>query len=214
MWIKKIKQICINGLWKRNSTCVQLLGLCPVLAITTNFVNAVGLGISTTIILICTNSMISLIRKFIPHMIRIPIYIIVISSFVSMIDMFIHAFLCDLYSSLGVFIPLIVTNCIVLGQAEMVASRNKIFYSLMDGLFTGIGLTISMIVLGSIREIIGHGTIFYGIFHLFKFMSPNDYIKIIDVDYTMLVACFPAGAFIILALILALKSTIDRMIVS
>ncbi|CAL4319306.1 Ion-translocating oxidoreductase complex subunit E [Buchnera aphidicola (Eriosoma grossulariae)] len=211
MFIKnEIKKKITHLIWENNSTLVQLLGLCPVLAITTNFVNSISLGIATTIVLIFTNFFIALFKKYIPYSIRIPIYIIVISSVVSIIDMLVHAYLFNLYSSLGVFIPLIVTNCIVVSRAELIASRYSILYSCMDGFFTGIGLTVSMIILGSIREIIGHGTLFYGMNFLFHFLKKSNYIEFFKIDYSMLMVCFPAGAFMILAFIIVFKSIFSK----
>lgn len=189
-------KIMINGLWKQNSTLVQCLGLCPVLAVTSTAINALSLGITTTIVLICTNISISCMREYIPINIRIPIYMMIVSSVVSAIEMLLHAYAFKIYNELGIFIPLIVTNCIVVGRAEMVAIKKSFIISLFDGLFIGLGSTIAMFILGSIREIIGKGTIF------------ND-IHIINDRFVVLLMIFPSGAFMVLAIMIAVKSWIN-----
>ncbi|XRX42528.1 MAG: electron transport complex subunit RsxE [Buchnera aphidicola (Eriosoma harunire)] len=210
MSINKVRNHCIDSLWTNNSVLVQLIGLCPVLAVTTSFVNAISLGLATTIVLVLSNSIISILRNYIFHNIRIPIYVIIISSIVSIVEMLIHAYSFDLYSSLGIFIPLIITNCIVLGRVELVASKTNILISFLDGLFTGVGLTLSMIFLGIIREIIGHGTIFYGINHVFHVLGDDSYLRLIAPENTMLLFCIPPGSFILLACMLILKSFLEK----
>ena len=148
------------GLIKDNPTFVQVLGMCPTLAVTTSAVNAMGMGLSTTAVLICSNLAISLIRNFIPAKIRIPSYIVVIASFVTVIEFLLKAYVPSLYSSLGLFIPLIVVNCIILGRAEAYASKNKPIASMFDGLGMGLGFTCSLTVIGCIREVLGVGTLF------------------------------------------------------
>ena len=145
---------------KDNPTFVQVLGMCPTLAVTTSAVNAMGMGLSTTAVLICSNLAISLIRNFIPAKIRIPSYIVVIASFVTVIEFLLKAYVPSLYSSLGLFIPLIVVNCIILGRAEAYASKNKPIASMFDGLGMGLGFTCSLTVIGCIREVLGVGTLF------------------------------------------------------
>lgn len=147
------------GIIKDNPTFVQVLGMCPTLAVTTSVVNSIGMGLSTTAVLICSNVVISLIRKVIPSKIRIPAYIVVIASFVTVVEFLLKAYQPELNKSLGAFIPLIVVNCIILGRAEAYASKNNPLSSLFDGLGMGLGFTISLTVIGCIREILGSGTL-------------------------------------------------------
>ena len=160
--MSEAKELLIGGLWKNNSSLVQLLGLCPLLAVTSTATNALGLGLATTLVLTLTNSAISLSRRWMPSEIRIPIYVMIIASVVSCVQQLINAYAHGLYQSLGIFIPLIVTNCIVVGRAEAVASRSNVGLSALDGFAIGMGATCAMVTLGSIREIIGNGTIFNG----------------------------------------------------
>lgn len=148
------------GIIKDNPTFVQVLGMCPTLAVTTSAINAIGMGLSTTAVLICSNFAISLIRNFIPAKIRIPSYIVVIASFVTVVEFLLKAYLPSLYSSLGLFIPLIVVNCIILGRAEAYASKHKPLGAVCDGLGMGLGFTCSLTVIGCIRELLGVGTLF------------------------------------------------------
>lgn len=148
------------GIIKDNPIFVQVLGMCPTLAVTTSAINAIGMGLSTTAVLICSNFVISLIRNFIPSKIRIPAFIVVIASFVTVVEFLLKAYVPSLYSSLGLFIPLIVVNCIILGRAEAYASKNKSIASVFDGLGMGLGFTVSLTVIGCIRELLGVGTVF------------------------------------------------------
>lgn len=148
------------GIIKDNPTFVQVLGMCPTLAVTTSAINAIGMGLSTTAVLICSNFAISLIRNVIPSKIRIPAFIVVIASFVTVVEFLLKAYVPSLYSSLGLFIPLIVVNCIILGRAEAYASKNRPIASMFDGLGMGLGFTASLTVIGCIRELLGVGTMF------------------------------------------------------
>lgn len=195
-------------LWFNNSALVQLLGLCPVLAMTTNVVNAIGLGVSTTLILTITNIIVSIFKHAIPKNIRIPIFMLIISSTVTCIEMILHAYQFHLYKSLGVFIPLIVTNCIVIGRAESIAYKNSVLVSFFDGLFIGLGLTLTMFFIGSIREILGHGTFFFGINKIFNIFSENHYIQIFNKNIIIL-AISPPGGFLVLGFLIALKNYLD-----
>ncbi|VFP88014.1 electron transport complex subunit E [Candidatus Erwinia haradaeae] len=210
--MNKANNIIKDGLWKNNSALVQLLGLCPLLAVTSNATNALGLGIATTIVLFLTNSTISISRHWIPYEIRIPIYVIIIAAVVSCIEMLINAYAYDLYQSLGIFIPLIVTNCIVVGRAEMIASKNNVFLSALDGIVIGLGATSVMLFLGSMREIIGNGTIFNDVDHLLGLWAKSIKIEIIHFDWPLLLAILPPGAFIGLGLSLALKYFIEKQL--
>lgn len=151
-------KVFLNGLLKENPSLVLLLGMCPTLAVTTGVSNAIGMGLSATAVLICSNFVISLLRKFIPSKIRIAGYIVIIASFVTVVQMFLQAYVPSLYDSLGLFIPLIVVNCIILGRAEAFASKNNIFLSALDGLGMGLGFTLSLTLIATIREILGNGT--------------------------------------------------------
>ena len=150
----------INGIIKENPTFVLMLGMCPTLAITTSAINGIGMGLTTTVILAASNLMISLLRKFIPDSVRMPAYIVVVASFVTIVQMLLQGFIPFLYSSLGIYIPLIVVNCIILGRAEAYASKNKPIPSLFDGIGMGLGFTLSITCIGAVRELIGAGTIF------------------------------------------------------
>ncbi len=148
-----------KGIFKENPTFVLLLGLCPTLGVTTMVSNAIGMGFSVLFVLTCSNIMISLLRKVIPDSVRIPSYIVIIASFVTIIEMILHAFAPDVYTALGVFLPLIVVNCIILGRAEAFASKNTVFDSILDGIGMGIGFTLALILIATIREVFGSGTI-------------------------------------------------------
>ncbi|VFP82052.1 electron transport complex subunit E [Candidatus Erwinia haradaeae] len=210
--MNKVTQLVINGLWKKNSACVQLLGLCPLLAVTSTATNALGLGLTTTLVLTCTNSLISLFRRWITTEIRIPVYVIIIAAIVSCMEMLIQAYSYNLYQSLGIFIPLIVTNCIVVGRAEAIASKKDVIYSAIDGMSIGLGATSVMVVLGSIREIISNGTIFDNADQLLGSWAKIIRIQVIHFDWPMLLAMLPPGAFIGLGILLAAKHVIDQQI--
>ena len=153
-------ELLINGIIKENPTFVLMLGMCPTLAITTSAINGIGMGLTTTVILAASNLMISLLRNFIPDSVRMPAYIVVVASFVTIVQMLLQGFIPFLYSSLGIYIPLIVVNCIILGRAEAYASKNKPIPSLFDGIGMGLGFTLSITCIGAVRELIGAGTIF------------------------------------------------------
>jgi len=208
--MSEAKTLLIGGLWKNNSALVQLLGLCPLLAVTSTATNALGLGLATTLVLTLTNSGISLSRRWVPSEIRIPIYVMIIAAVVSCVQMLINAFAYGLYQSLGIFIPLIVTNCIVVGRAEAVASKSSVPLSALDGAAIGLGATSVMVVLGSIREIIGNGTIFNGADQLLGPWAKAMRIEVIHFDSPMLLAMLPPGAFIGLGMLLAAKYLIDN----
>jgi electron transport complex protein RnfE len=149
-----------KGFFKENATYVQVLGMCPTLAVTTNAINGFGMGLAATVVLTMSNVAISSIRKGVPSKIRIPVFITLIATFVTIVDLLMHAFMYDLWKALGIFIPLIVVNCIIMGRAEAYASKNDVLNSMLDGLGVGLGFTGSLVLLGSIREILGNGTIF------------------------------------------------------
>ena len=155
-----MKKTFLNGIFKENPTFVQFIGMCPTLAVTTEAINGVGMGLSTAAVLICSNVFISLLRKFIPEKVRIAAYVVVIASFVTIVEMLMKAYLPSLTSSLGLYIPLIVVNCIILGRAEAFASKNTVGKSALEGLGMGLGFTCALVIIGSIREILGAGSIF------------------------------------------------------
>ncbi|MDG6301696.1 electron transport complex subunit E [Glaesserella parasuis] len=204
------KNLFTQGVWSNNSTLVQLLGLCPLLAVSNNVTNALGLGLATLLVLTITNTIISLFRKVIPHDIRIPIYVMIIATAVTTIQLLMNAFAFPVYQSLGIFVPLIVTNCIVIGRAEAFASKNSIAHSAFDGFAMGLGMTLSLVVLGAIREIIGNGTLFDGLDLLPGSWAKALRMDLLHLDSGLLLAILPPGAFIGLGLILAVKNIIDR----
>lgn len=189
--------ILSKGFLKENPVFVMLLGMCPTLGTTTSAENGMGMGLATMFVLVMSNIFISLLKNIIPDKVRIPAYIVVIATFVTVIDLSMHAYLPDLYKSLGLFIPLIVVNCIVLGRAEAFASKNNVFDSAIDGLGMGLGFTLALTILGSIREILGSGKIFGINLHIF----PGD---------GMLVFILAPGAFIALGYIIALKNKLTK----
>lgn len=206
MW----KEIFTQGIWKNNPAVVQLLGLCPLLAVSSTATNALGLGLATMLVLTCTNTVISLFRKYIPNEIRIPIYVMIIATTVTVVQLLMNAYTYTLYQSLGVFIPLIVTNCIVIGRAEAFASKNSLLHSVWDGFSMGLGMALSLTVLGALREIIGQGTVFDGIENLFGEQAQFLTLHIYHTDSSFLLFILPPGAFIGLGLLLAIKNRIDK----
>ena len=204
------KNLFTQGVWSNNSTLVQLLGLCPLLAVSNNVTNALGLGLATLLVLTVTNTIVSLFRKVIPHDIRIPIYVMIIATAVTTIQLLMNAFAFPVYQSLGIFVPLIVTNCIVIGRAEAFASKNSVAHSAFDGFAMGLGMTLSLVVLGAMREIIGNGTLFDGLDLLLGSWAKSLRMDLLHLDSGLLLAILPPGAFIGLGLILAVKNIIDR----
>lgn len=204
------KNLFTQGVWTNNSTLVQLLGLCPLLAVSNNVTNALGLGLATLLVLTITNTIISLFRKVIPHDIRIPIYVMIIATAVTTIQLLMNAFAFPVYQSLGIFVPLIVTNCIVIGRAEAFASKNSVAHSAFDGFAMGLGMTLSLVVLGAMREIIGNGTLFDGLDLLLGSWAKSLRMDLLHLDSGLLLAILPPGAFIGLGFILAVKNIIDR----
>ncbi len=192
-----IRQQCKEGILTKNPVLVQLLGMCSSLAITTSLFNGLGMGLSVTIILICSNVMISALRKVIPSNIRIAAYIVIIAGFVTMVDLLLQAFLPDLSENLGVFIPLIVVNCIILGRAEAFASKNGVLASAFDGLFMGIGYTLAITAMSIVRELLGSGTFGGGI------LNGGEGIRIIPEGYPAMLLIMPVGGFLMLGCLIA-----------
>ena len=192
-----IKKQFEEGLLSKNPVLVQLLGMCSTLAITTSLFNGIGMGISVTIILICSNVLISALRKVIPNEIRIAAYVVIIAGFVTIVDLVLQAFLPELSESLGVFIPLIVVNCIILGRAEAFASKNGVLASALDGLFQGFGYTVALVIMCVIRELLGSGTFGGGI------LNGGEGIVIIPEGYPAMQMVMPVGGFLTLGFVIA-----------
>jgi len=204
-----IREIVVNGLWDNNTALVQLLGLCPLLAVTSSMINGLGLGIATTFVLVGSNLTVSLIRNHIPKEIRIPVFVLLIASFVSNIQLMMNAFTYELYLVLGIFIPLIVTNCMIIGRAEAFASKNRIWPSFIDGLAQGIGFTLVLVILGAMREFIGQGTLFDGAHLLFGEWAKGLTLHFYITEQKFLFALLPPGAFIGLGMLIAIKNRIQ-----
>ena len=192
-----LKKQFIEGLLTKNPVTVQLLGMCSVLAITTSLFNGIGMGLSVTIILTCSNILISALRKVIPSQIRIAAYIVIIATFVTVVDLALKAFIPELSASLGVFIPLIVVNCIILGRAEGFASKNGVLASAVDGICQGIGYTIALCLMCIIRELLGSGTFGGGL------LNGGEGIRIIPAQFPAMQMVMPVGGFLVLGFIIA-----------
>ena len=203
------QKIAIDGLWRNNTATVQLLGLCPLLACSGSVVNGLGLGLATTLALVTSNAAVSLLRHHIPDTIRIPIFVMIIAAFVSCIELFMHAFTYQLYQILGIFIPLIVTNCALLGRAEAFASKNNTAAAAFDGLMIGVGFTLVLVLLGAMRELLGNGTLFANMHLLFGDMA-KDWTLSIPNYKKFLFFILPPSAFLCLGLIIAGKNIIDE----
>ena len=193
-----VKEQLKEGLATKNPVLVQLLGMCSTLAITTSLFNGIGMGVCVTVILICCNVVISLLRRIIPQKIRIAAYVVIIAGFVTIVDLCVQAFLPALSESLGVFIPLIVVNCIILGRAEAFASRNTIGASALDGIFQGLGYTLVLIAMCIIRELLGAGTFGAGL------LNGGEGIRIFPAEYGAMLMIMPFGGFITLGFLIAL----------
>lgn len=199
-----------NGLWKNNPALVQLLGLCPLLAVTGTVVNALGLGLATMMVLVCSNTAVSMIRNFVPESVRLPAFVMIIASLVTCAELLMQAFTYELYEILGIFIPLIVTNCAILGRADAYACKNPVLPAATDGLMMGLGFTVVLILLGAMREMIGQGTLFSGMNLIFGEMAVSWKIVLIDNYSNFLFAILPPGAFVGMGLIIAVKNIIDQ----
>lgn len=208
--MSQYRDIIYQGLWKNNPGLVQVLGLCPLLAVSATITNALGLGLATTLVLIASNITISLIREYVPKEIRIPIFVMIIASFVTSVQLLMNAYVYELYQSLGIFIPLIVTNCIIIGRAEAFASRNKVLPSAVDGLSMGLGFTSVLVTLGALREVLGQGTLFDGLELLLGEWASVLRIEVFHADTSFLLAILAPGAFIGMGFLMALKYVIDE----
>lgn len=191
---KELKKVLLNGIITENPTFVLMLGMCPTLATTTSFINAIGMGLSTTVVLVFSNLIISILRNYIPEKIRIPSFIVIVASLVTIVQLLIEAYFNDIYKALGIYIPLIVVNCIILGRAEAFASKNNALASLIDGLGMGLGFTIGLCSLGILRELLGSGSILG--------------YTIIPEAYHISMFVLAPGAFLVLAFLVAIQNKI------
>lgn len=203
-------KIIKDGLWSNNVALVQLLGLCPLLAVTGSFINGLGLGLATMMTLVLSNTCVSLIRHWTRPEVRIPIFVLIIASIVTSIELAMNAWFHELYLVLGIFIPLIVTNCSIIARAESYASRNPVLDSALDGFMMGLGFLLVLITLGSLREIIGQGTLFANAHLMFGEAARSFELSSAEHYRGFLLAVLPPGAFIGLGLLIALKNGIDR----
>ena len=209
MTSREFKDIFYNGVWKQNTGVVQLLGLCPLLAISNSVVNALSLGLATTLVMALSGSAVAAIREIIPNEARIPVYVLIIAVLVTIVQFLMNAYVYSLYLVLGIFIPLIVTNCIVLARAEAFASKNGIRASALDGIAMGLGLTAVLTILGGVREILGHGTLLSGIDMVFGEAAKSWVITVVPNYHGFLLAILPPGAFIALGMLIAGKNWLN-----
>ena len=207
--MNEFKQLSWQGLWKNNPALVQLLGLCPLLATTATLINGLGLGLATTLVLIGSNTTVSLIRNLVPNEIRIPIFVMIIAAFVTVVQLLMNAYTFTLYQALGIFIPLIVTNCAIIGRAEAYASKNPVGLAAFDGLMMGVGFTLILVVLGGMREMLGYGTLFAGANLLLGDWATSLKMTLFETDSPFLLAILPPGAFLGMGLLIALKNVLD-----
>ncbi|AJQ95909.1 electron transport complex subunit E [Gynuella sunshinyii] len=203
------RQIIKNGLWNNNPALVQLLGLCPLLAVSASVVNALGLGIATTVVMVGSNTAVSIIRNHVDDAVRLPAFVMIIASFTTAAELLMQAFTYELYHILGIFIPLIVTNCNILGRADGFARKHGVIPSLLDGLMMGLGFMLVLVLLGAIREIIGQGIIFSNMQLLFGPVAKDWQITVFSNYPQFLFAILPPGAFVALGLIIAAKNAMD-----
>jgi len=208
------KNIAQQGLWGNNAALVQILGLCPLLGVSNTVINGLGLGLATTLTLVASNMAVSIIRHWVRAEIRIPVFVMIIASVVTVIELTMDAYFHDLYKILGIFIPLIVTNCAIIARAEAFASKNPVMPSMLDGLFMGLGFTAVLVVLGAMRELIGFGTLFQQAHLMFGAGTEWLQITVIENYRGFLLAILPPGAFIGLGFILAFKNVIDKKLES
>ena len=204
------REIIANGLWNNNQALVALLGLCPLLAVSNTLVNGLGLGLATTLVLVSSNATISFIRNWVRQEVRLPVFVLVIASFVTAVELAMNAWFHDLHKILGIFIPLIVTNCTIVGRAEAFASRNPVPQSMLDGLSMGMGFTLVLMTLGGLREFIGQGTILSGAHLMFGEAARGLSFSMGGDFHGLILAILPPGAFFGLGLLIALKHVIDK----
>lgn len=206
------RDVIVNGLWKQNAGLVQFLGLCPLLAISTNLVNGFSLGLATALVTAITGAAVAVVRNWVPHEIRNPVFILIIAAVVTVVDLLLNAWVHSFYVVMGIFIPLITTNCIVLARAEAFASKNTVAHSALDGFMMGFGLTLVLAVLGALRELVGKGTLFSGIeLVVGKELGERLVLQVLPADYPgFLLSLLPPGAFIGLGLLVALRNIVEE----
>ncbi len=209
---QSFRPIAENGLWKNNAALVQILGLCPMLAVTGTVVNALGLGLATMVVLIGSNLAVSLIRNYVADSIRLPAFVMIIASLTTCAELLMQAYTYELYHVLGIFIPLIVTNCTILGRADAFARKNPVIPSILDGFFMSLGFLAVLLILGAIRELIGQGTLFTNMHLIFGETARTWELQVFPNYPDFLFAVLPPGAFIGLGLLIALKNAIDNQI--
>lgn len=210
--MSQYKDIAIQGLWKNNPGLVQLLGLCPLLAVTTTLTNAFGLGMGTLAVLLSSNIAVSLVRNHVPDEIRIPIFVMIIVCAVTVLELVMNAYAFGLYMALGIFIPLIGTNCAIIGRAEAFASKNPVLPSAFDAIMMGTGFILVLLVLGATREVLGQGTLFDGADQMFGDWAKVLRIEVFHSDNYFLLAMLPPGAFFCMGFLIALKNYIEQKI--
>lgn len=209
---KRYSELTADGLWHNNAGLVQLLGLCPLLGVSSSTVNALGLGIATILVLVCSNVSVSLIRSAVTDAIRLPAFVMIIASMTTCIELLMQAYTYELFLILGIFIPLIVTNCIILGRADAFASKNPVLPSAVDGFMMGAGFALVLLVLGMLRELVGQGTLFANM-HLLLGPVAANWTWVVFPDYKeVLFVILPPGAFLFMGLLIALKNVIDSQI--
>lgn len=207
------QEITQKGLWGNNPALVQLLGLCPLLAVSGSVVNGLGLGLATLLVLTSSNTIVSLIRTKVSDAVRLPAFVMIIASLTTCIELLMKAFTYELYQILGIFIPLIVTNCAVLGRADAFASKNRLLPSIVDGFTMGLGFALVLVVIGAIRELLGNGTLFVDMHLLFGDIARDWTLNVFGSNYPgFLLAVLPPGAFIVTGFLIALKNLIDSEI--
>lgn len=207
-----ISEVTKNGLWTNNPALVQLLGLCPLLAVTGTVVNALGLGLATMMVLIGSNIIVSLVRHHVSDAVRLPVFVIIIATFVTCAELVMKAFTYELYQILGIFIPLIVTNCAILGRAEAFASKQSVAMAALDGFMMGLGFLMVLVCLGAVRELLGQGTLLADMQLLFGASAANWTLRPFGESYSFLIAILPPGAFLVMGFLMAIKNAIDWQI--
>lgn len=209
MITQETRDIIVNGLWKQNPGVVQILGMCPLLAISNSVVNSLSLGLATTLVMALSNAAVAGVRNYIPHAIRIPVFVLIIAVLVTAVQLAMNAWVHPLYLVLGVFIPLITTNCIVLARVEAFASKRSTFHSVLDGIMMGLGLTAVLVTLGAFREAFGKGTLFSGVDLALGPMATGWVIPLAPDYGGFLLAVLPPGAFIGLGLLIAARNWVQ-----
>ncbi|WP_313553865.1 electron transport complex subunit E [Stutzerimonas nitrititolerans] len=203
------RELTLNGLWKNNPALVQLLGLCPLLGVSNSSVNALGLGLATALVLACSNLCVSLVRGVVNTAVRLPAFVMIIAALTTCIELLMQAYTYELYQILGIFIPLITTNCVILGRADGFAAKHNPLIASFDGFIMGMGFALVLLVLGSLRELFGTGTLFANMHLLFGPVAADWQITVFSDYKGFLLAILPPGAFIVLGLLIALKNRID-----